>query len=59
MEQQCMPTVRKTYQYKLMPTTEQQLALETALSRCRTLYNAAVEQRKTWWARGQGKSATY
>jgi putative transposase len=27
--------------------------------RCRTLYNCALEQRKTWWGRGQGKSATY
>ena len=26
---------------------------------CRTLYNAALEQRKTWWERGQGTSATY
>src|SRR5262249_42316392 len=33
--------------------------LETVLSRCRTLYNCALEQRKTWWERGQGKRATY
>jgi putative transposase len=42
-----------------MPTPDQARALELALSRCRTLYNAALEQRKTWWQRGQGKSATY
>src|SRR5260221_6873897 len=29
------------------------------LSRCRTLYNVALEQRKTWWERGQGAGATY
>jgi putative transposase len=44
--------------------------LETGLARCRALYNVALEQRKTWWQRGQcghcaqcghcgqGKSAT-
>src|SRR5262249_20322362 len=40
----------------------QEQALETVLSRCLTLYNVALEQRKTWWRRGQsgqGKSATY
>jgi putative transposase len=53
------PSVRKTYKYKLKPTPAQQRALETVLLRCRTLYNCALEQRKTWWGRGQGKSATY
>ncbi|MGH2514557.1 MAG: RNA-guided endonuclease InsQ/TnpB family protein, partial [Ktedonobacterales bacterium] len=52
-------SVRKTYQYKLMPTPAQEQALETVLQRCRTLYNVALEQRKTWWQRGQGKSGTY
>jgi putative transposase len=51
--------IRKTYQYKLMPTPAQAQALGTVLLRCRTLYNCALEQRKTWWGRGQGKSATY
>ena len=45
MEQQ---TVRKTYKYKLNPTPAQEQALETALLRCRTLYNIALEQRRTW-----------
>jgi putative transposase len=27
--------------------------------RCRALYNAALEQRKTWWERGQGIGASY
>jgi hypothetical protein len=48
MEQQSLRTGRKTYQYKLMPTPEQERALETVLLRCRTLYNCAVEQRRTW-----------
>jgi putative transposase len=52
-------TVRKTYQYKLNPAPEQEQALETALSRCRMLYNCTLEQRKTWWGRGQGIGATY
>ena len=52
-------SVRKTYQYKLVPTPEHEQALETVLLRCRTLYNCAVEQRKTWWGRGQSIGATY
>jgi putative transposase len=55
MEQQ---SVRKTYKYKLMPTPAQAQALELVMSRCRTLYNVALEQRKTWWQRRQGKGAT-
>lgn len=51
--------VRKTYKYKLSPTPEQERLLDRTLMRCRHLYNAALEQRKTWWKRGQGKSATY
>jgi putative transposase len=42
-----------------MPTLAQEQALATVLLRCRTLYNCALEQRKTWWGRGQGKSAIY
>jgi putative transposase len=56
MQSQC---VHKTFKYKLTPTPAQEQALETVLSRCRTLYNVALEQRKTWWERGQGKHATY
>ena len=51
--------VRTTYQYKLMPTPKQEGAMAPVLLRCRTLYNCALEQRKTWWGRGQGKRATY
>ena len=44
-------TVRKTYKEKLRPTPEQERALDIVLWRCRTLYNAALEQRKTAWER--------
>ena len=50
--------MRKSYQYKLTPTPEQERALAEVLWRCRVLYNTALEQRLTWWRRGQGKSAT-
>jgi putative transposase len=56
MEQQ---SVRKTYHYKLKPTSEQERALELVLARCRTLYNVALEQRRMWWGRDQGNSASY
>jgi putative transposase len=56
MEQQSR---HKSFQYRLNPTPAQEQALEVTLLRCRTLYNCALEQRKTWWKRGQGKSATY
>jgi putative transposase len=59
MEQQCVRIIRKTYKYKLLLTPEQEQALQTVLWRCRTLYNVALEQRRTWWGRGQGKAATY
>jgi putative transposase len=52
-------SVRKTYKYRLQPTPAQARTLETVLARCRALYNVALEQRKTWWERGQGKAATY
>ncbi|HEV8190329.1 MAG TPA: helix-turn-helix domain-containing protein, partial [Ktedonobacterales bacterium] len=50
--------VRNTYKYRLHPTPEQTQALETVLSRCQALYNVALEQRKTWRERSQGKSTT-
>jgi putative transposase len=56
MEQQ---SVRKTFKYRLVPTPEQEQVLQTVLLRCRTLYNCALEERQTWWARGQGIGATY
>src|SRR5215469_5908543 len=46
MEQQ---RVRKTYKYKLMPTSEQQRAMESVLWLCRELYNAGLQERKAAW----------
>jgi hypothetical protein len=43
MEQQNVRTTHKIYCYKLKPTPHQEDALEVALSRCRTLYNCALE----------------
>jgi putative transposase len=47
----------KTYQEKLRPTTAQERELERVLWRCRTLYNAALEQRITLW-RQRGRSVS-
>ena len=46
-----METGRKTYKEKLRPTPEQERQFEVILWRCRTLYNVALEQRKTAWER--------
>jgi putative transposase len=45
------PTVRKTYQYKLKPTPEQERELGRVLGVCRALYNTALEQRITAYQR--------
>jgi putative transposase len=52
-------TGRKTFKYKLQPTPQQAEALEATLRLCRALYNCALEQRRTWWGRGQGRVATH
>jgi putative transposase len=52
-------TICKTYKYRLTPARDQEQALAVVLVRCCTLYNVALEQRRSWWGRGQGKSATY
>ena len=43
--------MRKTFKYTLNPAPAQARALETVLWRCRTLYNVALEERKTAWER--------
>ena len=48
MEQQC---IHKAFKYKLKPTPEHEQALERVLWRCRTLYNTALEERKSAWKR--------
>jgi putative transposase len=45
--------IRKTFKYKLYPTSVQARVLETVLWRCHTLYNTALEERKTAWERHQ------
>ncbi|HKV85032.1 MAG TPA: transposase [Ktedonobacterales bacterium] len=50
--------MRKTFKYKLKPTPEQARAFEQVLWRCRTLYNTALEERKTAWDR-RHVSVTY
>jgi putative transposase len=49
-------TVHKSFKFKLKPTPQQEAALEEVLWTCHVLYNGALEQRKTWWGRGQGNS---
>jgi putative transposase len=53
------PAVRKTFKYKLSLAPGQERLLGRTLLLCRHVYNGALEQRKTWWERGQGKSANY
>jgi putative transposase len=43
--------LRKTFKYKLKPTSEQKQKLDLVLLRCRTLYNTALDERKTAWER--------
>jgi putative transposase len=51
-------TTRKTYKFKLKPTLEQERQFDTILWRCRTVYNTALEQRKTIYVQ-RGISVTY
>jgi putative transposase len=46
-----MESVRKTFKEKRRPTSAQLRTLEEVLWHCRTLYNAALEQRITAWQR--------
>jgi putative transposase len=49
---------RKTYKYKLKPTSEQACMLERTLMLCRHVHNAAVGERRDAW-RMRGISVTY
>ena len=40
------PAVRKTFQYKLKPTPQQEQAMAVVVRRCRELYNAALHERR-------------
>jgi putative transposase len=55
MEQQ---STRKTYQYKLKPTSQQERVLERTLMLCRHVYNAAIGERREAW-RMRGVTVTY
>ncbi len=44
-----MPTVYKAFKYKLAPTPEQERLLCWTLTRCRELYNAALQERRDAW----------
>jgi putative transposase len=48
----------QTYQYKLIPTPEQERMLERTLMLCRHVYNAAIGERREAW-RMCGISVTY
>jgi len=50
-------SIHKTYRHKLKPAPEHERALEAVLWRCRVLYNMTLEQRNTWWERGQSRWA--
>ena len=45
--------VRKTYQYKLKPTPQQEWELGLVLGLCHSLYNTALEQRISAWQRAR------
>jgi putative transposase len=50
--------VRKSYKYKLKPTSEQEWRLDRTLMRCRHIYNAALgERREAWRLRGVSVTA--
>jgi putative transposase len=55
MEQQ---SIRKTYQYKPKPTSQQERMLERTLMLCRHVYNAVISERREAW-RMRGVTVTY
>jgi putative transposase len=42
-------SLRKTFKYRLQPTSAHARALAVVLWRCRELYNAGLEERKAVW----------
>jgi putative transposase len=52
-------SLRKSYKYKLKPTSDQERALDETLWRCRTLYNTALEERITAYRRCGVTLTTY
>jgi putative transposase len=52
------PTIRKTYKYKLNPTSQHEWLLERTLTLCHDVYNAAIGERREAW-RLCGITVTY
>jgi putative transposase len=52
------PTIRKTYKYKLKPSSEQARLLERTLTLCQDVYNAGIGERREAW-RMRGITVTY
>jgi putative transposase len=44
---------KKTFQYRLYPTRQQERKLEATLNECRWLYNHFLEERKNAWEERQ------
>lgn len=51
--------VRKTFQYRLYPTAQQETRLTATLDECRWLYNHLLEQRKHAWEEQQESLGLY
>lgn len=51
--------MRKTYRYRLLPTREQETAMNGILSECRWLYNALLLERKRAWEERQEAVGLY
>jgi putative transposase len=49
MHDRLRDSVCKTFHYQLLPTPDQAQTLETAVWRCRELYNAGLQERKAAW----------
>ena len=50
--------MKRTYQFRMYPTTKQQTMLTQWLTTCRLLYNNALAERKEAWHTNQ-KSVKY
>jgi putative transposase len=50
--------VRRSFKYRLYPTKTQERLLSGILEGARSLYNAALEQRRTYWS-GKRQSINY
>src|SRR4051794_22747658 len=51
--------MRKTFQYRLYPSSAQETKLNATLAECRWLYNHLLEERKTAWEQRQEHLGLY